>query len=125
MEPPIIVQVEMPQMLTWAAGLMALTLVAIALRIENIATRMKDVSHNVYQLKSMHEHPDDHGFGTRATDEMLSGLVEACSSNCRQSEKVWRSIDRLAHYIAHDIESRTGRPPPPPPPVPTQEARQP
>ena len=51
---------------------------------------------------AMHKDPDKHGFGTSEQDELLAGLT--------------RAIKALTHYIAWDIEDRTGKRPPPPKP---------
>ena len=133
MDPNVIVQVQTPQILTWAFCVMALSLVGIAgtlvslarrlSRIETglepiaqMAARVEVIQTNSFTVKTMHEHADDFGFGTKATNQMLAGLVDSCSKSCQQGERVWRAIEQLAHVMRHDVETRTGRKIPPPGP---------
>jgi hypothetical protein len=111
---------------------MALALVAISLTLKSVAGRVKNIEANMgavlgiggrmksvqedtQSVKTMHEHPDDYGFGSKETNKMLKGLMEACSTNCQEASRVWRSLDTLAYYIKYDVETRTGKKIPPPP----------
>lgn len=120
MDPNIVVEVQTPAILNAVAGLVAVTLAGLAVRIEQIGSRVKNVETVVSVIQTMHEHPDDSGFGTATTNRLLGELTTCCSSNCRQAENVWRSLDRVAHYIRHDFEERTGKKMPPPRPTRTE-----
>jgi hypothetical protein len=129
---PVTVIVQTPAIVNWAVGIMAVLLSGLVVRIENIASRVKEVEADVapigamasdvhqikaavYHVKAMHEHPDDYNFGNKETNAMVQRLMKCCSANCQESERVWRSIDKLSHTLAYDIEQRTGKKPPPPP----------
>lgn len=114
---PICNEVHIPQMLSWAAGILALAVVGIAARIEAMAKIARDIQVKITDCKTMHEHPDDYGFGSKETNEMMRGLVIATEASSRESEKVFRALTTMIHYITYDIKQRTGKTPPPPTPT--------
>jgi hypothetical protein len=101
--------------IAWAAGICVLTIIGIAIRLENLASRVKDVQQRVIDTKTMHEHADDYGFGTKETNEMLQGLLTSTRTSAKESDKVYRALTAMIHYITYDIKQRTGHSPPPPP----------
>lgn len=58
----------------WALGILALSIVVMAARQELMNKRIVDTLKNSYKLKEMHMHPDDYGFGSRKTNELLSDI---------------------------------------------------
>ncbi len=111
----VICQLAHVDFLMWASGVCVLTLVGVAIRLENLASRVRNVQETVTDQKTMHEHADDYGFGTKETNEMLKGLLASTRSSAKESDKVYRALTAMIHYITYDIKQRTGQTPPPPP----------
>ncbi len=118
-----IVHCELPQLVSWAGLTIALAIVGIGIRQQAIhkmaSTALnKQTAHldSLKDLRTMHEHADDFGFGTKATNERLDKLLTAITASTEESQRVSDSLYRLVHYITFDIKSRTGKAPPPPPP---------
>lgn len=107
---------EIPAALSWGAGLIALTMVGFAIRMETMGARVRDIKSGVDRARVMHEHADDYGFGTVETNRLLRDLVVASANNARESERVCRVVRELTHFIIWEIKDRTGKTPPPPPP---------
>jgi len=102
---------------------MALALVGVGLRLQTMVNLAKDAVSKqqihlraLRDLETMHEHADDYGFGTKATNEQLKGLIEAFRESVEENRRISDSLYRLVHYIKFDIKGRTGQEPPPPPP---------
>jgi hypothetical protein len=116
------VMVHIPPMIEWGTGIIAVTLVALAARIEVLHSHMAkaldrqvDVLGTLKNLETMHEHPDDYKFGTSDTNKMVQQIGANCEQVCRRHNQVLIAIERLAQLIAYDIEQRTGKRPPPMP----------
>jgi methyl-accepting chemotaxis protein len=71
------------------------------------------VAHQVDELKTMHEHSDDFGFGTKETNRRLSNVAEILEKVASMSERSARTVDQLVHYVQADYEARTGNKLPP------------
>jgi hypothetical protein len=67
----------------------------------------------IIALETMHQHPDDFQFGTKATNEMVATLTSECRKTCQRNREVADSIDNLAALLRYDIKQRTGITPPP------------
>lgn len=121
---PTIVQIETPAMLSWAAGIMAVSLVGVSGALITLSKRMGDVRDMVsgiplmssrtddvkaHAIRSttMHEHPGDYGFGTRESERMLRVLVDSTSKHIAETERVLQALTRLTDIIEKDIEFRT------------------
>lgn len=118
-----IVECQLPQIVHWASGAMALAVLAIGFAVQNIhsigkqAIAAQRTTHDALEtLHTMHQHPDDYGFGTKATNIHLTNLLVSIQESTEESRRVGDSLHDLIHYIMFDIKSRTGKAPPPPPP---------
>ena len=109
-------------MVSWALGVIALTLVVLATRQEVVASKLKPiiylesliatVSHIdklVTELKNMHEHPDDYGFGTDDTNRMVRGTEAQLTEAARLLDKVGKLVGQLAVVFEMDYQDRTGK----------------
>jgi hypothetical protein len=121
-EPLQEVIVHIPPMLAWAAGVMAIALVGLLARVEQLhshivkgMSRQTELLDSLRNLETMHEHPDDYKFGTSETNKMVLAIGANCEQVCRRHSQVLLAIERLAQLIAYDIEQRTGKRPPPMP----------
>ena len=63
-------------------------------------TCMSEVSRSTNTLIEMHQHADEHGFGTKKLEKVLSALAN--------------STRAMAHYTKWMAEQLTGKTPPPP-----------
>jgi hypothetical protein len=119
---PVHVVVDTPPMVNWAAGVIAIGLVALLARLEQLHAHMSkglarqvDLLEAMRNLETMHEHPDDYKFGTSETNRMVLAIGANCEQVCRRHSQVLVAIERLAQLISYDIEQRTGKCPPPMP----------
>jgi hypothetical protein len=122
MEPLQEVVVHIPPMLAWAFGVVAVALVGLLARVEQLhshiikgLSRQSELLESLRNLETMHEHPDDYKFGTSETNRMVLAIGNNCEQVCRRHSQVLIAIERLAQLIAYDIEQRTGHCPPPMP----------
>jgi hypothetical protein len=109
-------------MVNWAAGVIAIGLVALLARLEQLhahmakgLARQAELLESLRNLETMHEHPDDYKFGTSETNRMVLAIGANCEQVCRRHSQVLVAIERLAQLISYDIEQRTGKCPPPMP----------
>jgi hypothetical protein len=121
-EPLQEVIVHIPPMLAWAAGVMAIAIVGLLARVEQLhahiikgISRQGEVLDSLRTLETMHEHPDDYKFGNSETNRMVLAIGNNCEQVCKRHSQVLFAIERLAQLIAYDIEQRTGKRPPPMP----------
>ena len=122
MDPMPEVIVHTTPMLNWAAGVIAIALVGLLARIEQLHShiakaldRQSKLLEKIDNLETMHEHPDDYDFGTSDTNKMVMAIGANCEAVCRRHSQVLHAIERLAQLISYDIEQRTGKRPPPMP----------
>lgn len=106
---------ELPSLWSWSAGIVALTIVALGIRQEMIANKVRNIEGIVTTMKIMHEHADDYGFGTKRTNNLIDEMQQATVKSTNAIRISSNSIDQLAHFIKVDIETRTGKKLPPPP----------
>lgn len=66
----------------------------------NLLRKNKDVSRQCDKLIHMHENPDDFGFGTKRTNQII--------------EDNTRAMTALTHYIQWLIKDKSGHDAPPP-----------
>lgn len=70
------------------------------------------------RIEKMHEEPDEHGFGTVYTNQLLAEHMEKETESHRESISATKSlayaIKELAHYIQWMGAQTTGKTPPPP-----------
>jgi hypothetical protein len=119
---PVHVVVDTPPMVNWAAGVIAIGLVALLARLEQLhahmakgLARQAELLESLRNLETMHEHPDDYKFGTSETNRVVLSIAANCEQVCRRHSQVLVAIERLAQLISYDIEQRTGHCPPPMP----------
>lgn len=65
----------------------------------------------------IHANPDDHGFGTGGTNELLRTLIdnqnEIHIDHMSANKSLRYTIRELSHYVRWDATQRTGKTPPP------------
>lgn len=61
-------------------------------KINDVRSGVKDVIIGTRELVSMHKHPDDHGFGTKATNGFLEKMIQ-------RNENLGQSIVELTIEI--------------------------
>ncbi len=115
-----LVTVQLPPLLVWSSSIFALALVGMGIRQEMIAskvlvllTKLSDLKMVVDKVKTMHDHPDDYGFGTRQTNELLKSTARVLAENANRAKDIHTAIENLVHVIKHDFEQRTGTTIPP------------
>lgn len=120
---PIVHQIQPPPLWNWAVGIIALAIVAVGARMQTLASSIKmglqrqtELIAGIAEIKTMHDHPDDYGFGTRQTNLKLERLLKALTEAAEENRRIGDQLYRLTHYLQFDIKSRTGKEPPPPPP---------
>lgn len=96
----------------WAWGVIAIAVTVMMLRQEFIAHRSKLTLNCVEEIKIMHEHPDDYGFGSKKTNELLEKVVESGDSQ----RDMARSMREIVGYVKSGLEALTNRTLTQPPP---------
>lgn len=120
---PIVHTIDTPALWGWGVAVIALVVVGIGIRIQRLVSMIQhgldkqvNLLNGISELKTMHDHADDFGFGTRATNEHLEKLIEALSDYAKENRHISNGLRDLIHYTTFDIKARTGHDPPPPPP---------
>jgi hypothetical protein len=114
------IEVHLPAVWSWGAGVAVLALVAMGAQLTALhallkhgMSRQSEIIDKLIALETMHKHPDDFQFGTKGTNEMVTALTEECRKTCQRNREVANSIDNLTALIRYDIKHRTGVNPPP------------
>ena len=101
MEPIVVVELVS---LKWMVGVIMFpggsALIAILWLLRVIRNEQTSQHADIVQLLKMHRFPDEYGFGTGTTNEMIASIE--------------RTQKALIHYIKWGVEKMTGEQPPPP-----------
>jgi hypothetical protein len=110
----------LPSIWNWGAGVAVVALFGIGAQLTALHVLFKhglerqgQMLDKIIALETMHQHPDDFQFGTKATNEMVATLTSECRKTCQRNREVADSIDNLAALLRYDIKQRTGITPPP------------
>jgi hypothetical protein len=102
MEPTTIVQIETPAMLSWAAGIMAVSLVGVASTLIALSRRVGEIKDMVVTVPMIAER-----VGVAAESErMLRVLMDSTTRHIAETDKVLTALNRLTEVISKDIEDR-------------------
>lgn len=111
---------EFPPFIYWAVGIMTLAVIVAGVRQEYTNSRLRkicdklgDVTDTLTIVKTMQEHPEDYGFGTKRTNELLEENLRASTEAAKQSAETSRAIRALTHYIMEEMRTRGHNPLPP------------
>lgn len=89
--------------LQWLIGIVMIpgggALLSILWLLRIIRSEQKSQHAAILELIEMHRTPDDHGFGTKATNEMVASIE--------------RTQKALIHYVEWAVTKMTGESPPP------------
>lgn len=117
----------MEHLVQWLFGVMGVALAAMGIRQESIFGLMKTVQgktllqviEKIEELRIMHEHPDDYGFGSKETNRLLRESIEqerisheALSECCAAMTKQTNAVNELVRVMRDDASNKSRFAPP-------------